>query len=120
MANLTDLWLAHKSRYDFFLNDSRFNTDKDLMEKLRYFCAFAAARTWCWYYANAKQERNNYALYLEEMHVFCTQEVPLFGLKNWPMYVRIPIFLGRFNNNFVFALLYYMLQGFRRLNKLWC
>jgi len=74
IANLVDYWLAHKSRYDYFVGDSRFNTDKDLMEKLLFLCAAAVARTWRLCFASTRQERKQYALYLEEMSSFCAQE----------------------------------------------
>ena len=118
MANLVDYWLAHKSRYDYFDGDSRFNTDKDLMERLRFFCAVAVARTWRLCFANTRRERKQYTLYLKEMSDFCTQEFPTVGLKEWPLHMRFTIFLSRFNNELVFALLYYMQLGYRYLKKL--
>ena len=117
MANLIDYWLAHKSRYEYFLADNRFNTDKEFVDKLRYFCAKAMARAFRWYYGNTEQEKENYASYMKEMHDFCIQNFPAFGLNNWPLHMRISIFLGRFDNKYAFALLYYLLQGYRELKR---
>lgn len=113
MENLIDYWMVHKSRYDFFMNDARFNSDIKFMDKLRYLCANAVARTWCWCYGNTEQERERYDTEMKEIHGFCVQNFPVCGLKDWPFHLRAALFIGRFNNNFVFALLYYMLRGYK-------
>lgn len=115
MDNLIDFWLAHKSRYDFYLCDNRFNTDKELTDKLLYWCAIAISRTWRWCYTNSDQERKNYSIYFKEMNDFSVQHFPVFGMKNWPLYLRVSIFFTRFNNKFVFTFLYGLNQIYR-----WC
>lgn len=115
MANLYDYWLAHKSRYDYFLQDGRFNTDKKVINRLQYNCASAIAHMWRWCYENSAQEREQYASSFKEMQEFASSHFPCFGEKGWPLYLRLSIFLARFNNVFVFALLYYMNQVYRRV-----
>ena len=115
MDNLIDFWQAHKTRYDFFLHDERFNTDEELMNKLQYWCAIAIARTWRCCFANTAQERKEYASFFEELQGFTCSQFPCFGEKGWPLFLRFSIFLARFNNEFVFALLYYMNLGYRRV-----
>ena len=115
MDNLIDFWQAHKTRYDFFLHDERFNTDEELMNKLQYWCAIAIARTWRCCFANTAQERKEYASFFEELQGFTCSHFPYFGEKGWPLFLRFSIFLARFNNEFVFALLYYMNLGYRRV-----
>lgn len=113
MSNLIDYWLAHKSRYDFFLRDERFNTDMVLMDKLQKYCAVAIARTWRWCFYNSTQERKQYASFFKEMQEFASSHFPCFGIKGWPLFLRFSVFVARFNNVFVFALLYYMNQVYR-------
>ena len=113
MNNLIDFWLAHKARYDYFSGDNRFNTDQEIMDKLYYYCALAIGRTWGWYYASTDQEKEQYASELKEMQDFCIQHFPLSSISKLPLRERIPLIIGRFNNKFAFALLYYMLQGNR-------
>ena len=115
MANLIDFWLAHKSRYDYFLQDDRFNTDNIIMEKLQDHCVVAIARTWRWCYETKARERQRYASFFEEMQVFAKSHLPSFGRKGWPLFLRCSIFMARFNNVFAFALLYYMNQVYRRV-----
>lgn len=117
MDNLIDCWRAHKARYDFFAQDSRFNTDKVFMDKLLYFCAFSIARAWRWCYSNTEQEREQYASFFEEMRLFCKQKFPVLGMKNWPLHMRVVICVGQFNNKFSFAFLYFMLQVYRLISK---
>ncbi len=117
MDNLVDYWIAHKSRYDYFLQDSRFNTDKAFMDDLLISCAYAIARTWRWCYANTEQEFKEYAGYLKEMQDFCHQNFPAAGMPNWPLHLRFVIFIGRFNHKLGFAVLYYVLQAFKLIRS---
>lgn len=111
--NLIDYWLANKSRYDYFLGDSCFNTDKDFMNRLIYLCVLAAALNWRLYYSRTVHEQEKYALNMEEIRAFCVQKVPFFGLKKWPLHIRFTIIIGRLNNKYAFAFLYYLLQSYR-------
>lgn len=115
MEYLYDYWLAHKWRYEYFLHDDRFNTDEGIIEKLKWYCAVAISRTWRWCYANSASERQQYSSFFVEMQNFATSHFPCFGEKEWPLYLRLSIFMTRFNNAFVFALLYYLNQGYRRV-----
>lgn len=115
LTNLIDYWLAHESLYEFFFNDDRFNTDVEFMNKLLQYCANAVARTWRWCYASSNQERMKYETSLQEMQGFVVQKIPAFGLKKWPFYLRFSIFMCRFKNKYVFALLFYMVKVYRRI-----
>lgn len=115
MANLYDYWVAHKSRYDYFLQDDRFNTDKEIMNRLLRNCASAIAHNWRWCYENTAKERKQYASFFKEMQEFAASHFPCFGKKGWPLYLRFSIFMARFNNVFVFAVLYYLNLGYRRV-----
>ncbi len=113
MDNLIDYWRAHISRYNFFLADNRFNTDLELIGKLYHYCAIAIARTWGWYYICTDEEKEKYASELKEIHDFCVQHFPLFSMKYLTFREWLPVSFGRFNNKFIFELLYYTLQGYR-------
>lgn len=115
MANLVDYWLAHKSRYDYFAQDERFNTDEEIMLQLEQHCVGAIARTWRWCYENTAQERRKYSSHFKEMQEFAVSHFPLFGRKGWPLFLRFSIFMARFDNMFVFAFLYYLNQAYRRV-----
>lgn len=115
MANLYDYWLAHKSRYVFFLQDERFNTDEEIMNRLQCNCANAIAYNWRWCYGNSAQEREQYASSFKEMQEFASCHFRWFGEKGWPLFLRLSIFLARFDDVFVFALLYYLNHMYRRV-----
>lgn len=110
--NLIDFWKAHKSRYDYFLEDGRFNIDQELLDKQLNFCALAIARIWIRYWAFTQEEKEKYTSCIIEMQSFCNQKFPAFGIKNWPLSLKVPIFIGRFNNKLAFALLYYTFNIF--------
>lgn len=113
MTNLVDFWLAHKSRFEYFSNDSRFNTDSKIMDQLFLNCACAIGQTWKWYFSCSNQEKKEYASNLKEMHDFCVCNFPLLGRDHWSLRVRIPILIGRLDNKLTYTLLYYVLQSYR-------
>lgn len=120
MKFLIDLWLAHKSRYDFFLSNSLFSSDKELMEKMLYWCAIAIARTWRYCYASSTSERGKYEPFMKEMRDFALQHFPVFGMSDWPFFLRFSIFMTRFNRDFVFALLYFLCMGYKWMRDVCC
>jgi len=117
MDNLIDYWRAHKSRYVYFLSDSHFNMDQKLIDKLLYNCAVAIARTWRWCYFNTQQDREAYSSSLEEIRNFTVRTFPYFGFKEWPLHLRFTIFMARFCNLFIYAMLYYLNQGYRIIKR---
>lgn len=116
MDNLIDYWLAHKSRYDYFLADRCFNEDKEIIDKLRFWCALSIARTWRWCYANTKKEIKNYSSFLEEMRSYAKNNLSYSDMKDCPLHLKLTIFLIRFKNPIVFAFLYYLNQIYRRVH----
>lgn len=115
MANLIDYYLAHKSRFDYFKEDCRFNTDNEVMEQLLFYCAISIKRTWLWYYASTKEEREKYSLQVEEMRAFSKRHFPRFGKRDWSLKLRLCIFMQKFNSPIVFPVLYYINHFYR-----WC
>ena len=116
LSNMVDYWLAHKSRFDYLLNDERFNIDVDIRDKLYYYCAMSIGRTWRWYYACSALEKQLFFNFTNEMHDFSVQNFPVFGMNKWPVSLRFSIFMGRFNNNFSFGLLYYITRFYKWVN----
>lgn len=114
MDNLIDYWLAHKSRYDNSLADRCFNEDKEIIDKLRFWCALAIARTWRWCYANTQKEIKEYSSFLVEMQHFAKNNLSRADMESWPFHLKFTIFLARFKYPFVFALLYYLNQVYRK------
>ena len=102
--NLVDNWIAHKQRYE----DLKEIVGKETVNRLLMFCAYAIARTWAWY---LKCERDS--VYISEMVSFVHNNYPVFGEKEWPLQLRISIFLSRFNNWCSFLIAYYFNQIYR-------
>lgn len=106
--NLRDYWLAHRTRYEYFMSKKQFNNDKTLINKLLFYCASAISRTIRHYYPLTEEEKNNLQPFIEEMRMFAAQYLPAFGMKDWPYYLRFSVFMAKFDNVAVYALLYYM------------
>ena len=105
MENLRDYWLAHRLRYDFILADRQLQNDTELINVLLSYCAAAIVRTWRWYYPLSEKEKKTLHPFIKEMQYFSKQHIPVFGMKHWPIHLRLSIFLTRFDNTIVYALL---------------
>ena len=112
---ISDYWIAYKSRYDFFLTDNRFNMDNKIVDKLRYKCAVSISRTWRGCYAYTKQEIEKNTFFFKEMQDFARNNLSYSDMMGWPFHLQFTIWLARFNNSYVFSLLYYLSQIYRRL-----
>ena len=115
VENLRDYWLAHKMRYDFFISVKQFNNDKTLTNKLLIYCARAISRAIRHYYQLTEEEKNYLHPFIEEMRTFAALHLPAFGMKDWPYYLRFSVFMAKFDNVAVYALLYYMSRIYKRL-----
>lgn len=115
LGNKIDYWLAVKARREFLLNDCRFNTDVEVIERALLSCANAIVETWKWYYISTNKEREKYALQMEEMRCFSQQNFPWFGKHDWPLKLQFCIFMQKIDSPFVFPVLYYLNQFYR-----WC
>ena len=117
MNNLRDYWLAHKARYDYFEANNQYKNDKELMNKQLYFCADAIARTWRWHYALTDKEKIIINSCIKEMQYFSMQYYPVFGMKGWPFYLRFSIFMVQFDNDCIYALLYYLCIIYKKIGN---
>ena len=90
------LYLIHKEM-------ARLNPE--LINVLLSYCAAAIVRTWRWYYPLSEKEKKTLHPFIKEMQYFSKQHIPVFGMKHWPIHLRLSIFLTRFDNTIVYALL---------------
>lgn len=102
--NLIDYWLAYKQRYD----ETKDIVDDEAKQVLLKQCASAISRTWVWY---LKSDR--FPKYIDEMSTFAKENYPAFGVKGWPIYLRICVFLARYNNAISYATAYCLNQLYR-------
>lgn len=117
MDNLIEFWLAHKGRYDFFAQDQRFNSDRELMNKLLYHCAFAIERTYRFLHVVPQKEREPYLLYLQEIRDFSVQNFTDDIIQGWPAHLRLCVNLARYDTEVVPALFYCMNRVYMWLGR---
>ena len=117
MENLRDYWLAHRQRYGFLLADKQLQSDKELINVQLSYCAAAIVRTWRWYYALSEKEKKILHPFIKEMQYFSKQHFPVFGMKHWPIHLRLSIFLTRFDNTMVYALLYNICMLYKKAHS---
>lgn len=106
IRNLTDYTIAHRQRF-IDLKDS---VNEEALKKLAMFCAAGISRTWVWYLKSENDPE-----YINEIIEFTRKNYPVFGCKEWPINLRISVFLARYNNKVSFLLAYAMNQFYRLL-----
>ena len=106
--NLIDYWLAHKQRYEETKDIVNDETKQVLLKQ----CASAISRTWVWY---LKSDR--FPKYINEMNTFARENYPVFGVNGWPIYLRICVFLARYNNTLSYITAYYLNQLYRHYKQ---
>lgn len=93
--NLIDYWLAHKQRYE----DLKDIVNEETKAVLLQFCAYAIARTWVW---NLKSDCPSECII--EMNAFTHKNYPTFGYAEWPLSLKMAIFLAWFKNKMSFSI----------------
>ncbi len=104
--NLIDYWLAHKRRYE----DLKDSVCEETKAALLQFCAYAIARTWVW---NLKSDCPSECI--NEMNAFTHTNYPSFGYAEWPLHLKMAIFLARRKNTSSFSIAYILNRLYRTL-----
>lgn len=96
MKNLADFWLSHYERY----RNLQERADEKVKQRLLFYCASAAARTWAYYYDCMEKERDTYHDVIREMNLFTKKHIPLLGYTGWGLRLRVGVFFPHFLNVF--------------------
>jgi len=109
--NLSGYWISHKERYDALINQ----VDEESRDKLVWYLALAASRTWAHLYDCEKADRAKINDELQEMNTFTKQHIPLFGKRDWKLSRRIGVFFPHFMNPGSFYLAWIGNTVFRKI-----
>lgn len=109
MTNLADSWLSNLERFDYLIGTA----DETMKQDLFRTCAFAASRTWAYYYDSTVEDRVAYRDLIRDMNSFIKNNVPLFGYRGWRKWERIAVFFPHFNN----ALSFWMARLLNRIHR---
>ena len=75
--------------------------------------AISFFRVWRWWYGCTDEEKEQYTDRLDEYVRFSREQFPVFGLKTWPISLRLSTFFIRRKSRMGFAILYYFNQLFK-------
>ena len=75
--------------------------------------AIAFFRVWRWWNGCSSEEKEQYADKLDEYVLFSREHFPAFGMKSWPISLRLATFFIRRKSRIGFAFLYYLNQLYR-------
>ncbi len=106
MKNLIDYWSAFYERQKDIsaLPGVEERIQRILLEQV----ANAAAKTWRWIHKVPKEQWDQE--YLNNVSKFVRDHYPLFGKAEWPLYLKVSIFITRKQSDISFAILYYLNQ----------
>ena len=111
MENILDSWNACYNRYLFLSSLIEIRNDAECMNKMEKLLAMIAFRMWRWIYGTPKKQRDYEAL--RQVSVFAHNHFRLFGNENWGFVLRIGAYLTRYENDYVYAGLFFLNQLYR-------
>lgn len=115
--DLTYEWFAHHRRYSHFKDVTSKHVSEDKKKAILGLelqkVAIAISRYWAWEITFSKDEKQEYACYIEEMCSFSKEHISLFGERSWPTKLRFMAFLTHYNTTPAFAAAF-ILNSIRR------
>ena len=110
--NLIDYAEAHMSIYLYFeKNEQELFVKKQ--EIILFYAAKGISRVWRWWHATSKEERRERKEKTKIFKDFTKKNIPFFGFKTWPFFMRISSIFMRSNSALSFAIMYRMNRIFR-------
>lgn len=113
--NLFDYADAYLNRF-FYLKEHQHQLFVENEATILSSIANSFFRVWRWWYGCTAEEKVQYADRLDEYVRFSREHFPVFGLKTWPISLRLSSFFIRRKSSISLALLYYLNQLFRYLS----
>ena len=96
-----------------FIRDEKPDLFNKKHEKLLRTVAEGISKLWRWWYACSPDDRQKYAGLTEELKQFTRDQIPLFGYRSWPFWVRLPAPFMRSTAQASFAASYFLTRLFR-------
>ena len=116
MANLADVWLAHKERYDYLRSDTHGYLDAKSLNKLAEGIASAVSIIWRWAYGNGPREVTRYSEVLHDMSAFAREELSEIDKSSWPLHLKATLSLAQNGSTASLALAYFVNQVIITMN----
>lgn len=114
---LIDCSTAYLKRYYFFA-DKYPELYKEKKSRLVKSAAMGISVVWRWWYGCPREDKNKYHERICELKKFVNENIPIFGERSWPLYLKISTLFMHNDHNVSFAVLYYLNQIYRvLLNK---
>lgn len=115
MSDIIDFWDAYYDRSVFLSSMPEFENDMELADKFREQLANAASRTWRWIYTVSRSERDDD--FLKNVSSYMRKNIPVFGEKDWSLYLKVSSFFARYPNDLSYFIMYAVNQLYRALIK---
>ena len=112
--NLLDYADSRLSRYNFF-RDERPELFEEKKVELLLLTTNGISKVWRWWYGCSAEEKRQYSGRIKELHQLTRENIPLFGYRSWPIFMRISALFMHSSSEISFAILYTLNQIFRKL-----
>lgn len=112
--NLCDFADACLERYFFYKKELE-DIFYEEYDSLLLSVARGISRLWRWWYGVDRVDKEHYKEKIKELKTFTKEQIPLFGYKSWPAYLRISSFFMHSDSWLSFAVLYGLNQAYRKL-----
>lgn len=112
-SNLLDYAESHFERCQFY-NENAQDLYFERKDEMLCYAANGISKVWRWWYGCTSDERRKHSKKIKEMQRFSKNNIPLFGKKGWPKYLRISSFFMRSRSRLSFFVLYNINQFYRK------
>ena len=113
--NLFDYWEAYYMRYCFFMDKYPEVFDKHPEDEVQLI-ARSISKIWRWWYICKREEKRMFKSRIGELVNYTRDNIPLFGFRSWPVYLRISSFFMHSDSTVSFATLYALNQAYRYIH----
>lgn len=110
--HLCDYADAHLLRFNY-LREEHPQIFEENKEEILKSVTSSFFRVWRWWYGCTAADKQMYASELDGYIRFSREYIPVFGMKSWPIYLRIATLFIRKKSRIAFAFLYHLNQLLR-------
>lgn len=106
------------SRFSF-IHDEKQDLFFEKIEQVKLFVATGICMVWRWWFGYTSEEKQRYSPEIKELMHFTRENIPLFGYRSWPAYIRFCTLFMYSDSATSFAVLYWMNRAYRRMRGLY-
>ena len=116
--DILDYAEACLSRFSF-VQDKQQDLYFEKTEQVKLVAARGICKVWRRWFDCTTEEKQRYSPEIEKLLHFTRENIPLFGYRSWPAYIRFCTLFMYSDSAVSFAVIYWMNQAYRRMSSLY-